>query len=58
VRRLADSNEMPVLGLGLWQVPNGPECENAVRWALEDMGELDALDRTGGTDNARERKWW
>jgi diketogulonate reductase-like aldo/keto reductase len=26
---------MPVLGLGVWQVPNGPECENAVRWALE-----------------------
>jgi 2,5-diketo-D-gluconate reductase A len=21
--------------LGVWQVPNGPECENAVRWALE-----------------------
>jgi diketogulonate reductase-like aldo/keto reductase len=26
---------MPELGLGVWQVPNGPECENAVRWALE-----------------------
>src|SRR3954464_5377307 len=26
---------MPLLGLGVWQVPNGPECENAVRWALE-----------------------
>jgi 2,5-diketo-D-gluconate reductase A len=26
---------MPMLGLGVWQVPNGPECENAVRWALE-----------------------
>jgi 2,5-diketo-D-gluconate reductase A len=24
-----------VLGLGVWQVPNGPECENTVRWALE-----------------------
>ena len=35
VRRLADGNEMPVLGLGVWQVPNGPECEHAVRWALE-----------------------
>jgi diketogulonate reductase-like aldo/keto reductase len=35
LRRLADGNEMPVLGLGVWQVPNGPECENAVRWALE-----------------------
>jgi diketogulonate reductase-like aldo/keto reductase len=35
VRRLADGNEMPVLGLGVWQVPNGRECEDAVRWALE-----------------------
>src|SRR5947207_7601424 len=26
---------MPTLGLGVWQVPDGPECENAVRWALE-----------------------
>ena len=32
---LADGNEIPLLGLGVWQVPNGPECENAVRWALE-----------------------
>ncbi len=34
-RALADGNEMPTLGLGVWQVPNGPECVNAVRWALE-----------------------
>jgi 2,5-diketo-D-gluconate reductase A len=34
-RVLADGHEMPLLGLGVWQVPNGPECENAVRWALE-----------------------
>jgi diketogulonate reductase-like aldo/keto reductase len=34
-RVLADGNEMPLLGLGVWQVPNGPECENAVRSALE-----------------------
>jgi diketogulonate reductase-like aldo/keto reductase len=34
-RALADGNEIPLLGLGVWQVPNGPECENAVRWALE-----------------------
>ena len=34
-RLLADGNEMPMLGLGVWQVPNGPECVNAVRWALE-----------------------
>jgi diketogulonate reductase-like aldo/keto reductase len=34
-RALADGNEIPLLGLGVWQVPNGPECVNAVRWALE-----------------------
>jgi 2,5-diketo-D-gluconate reductase A len=35
VRTLADGSTIPTLGLGVWQVPNGPECENAVRWALE-----------------------
>jgi 2,5-diketo-D-gluconate reductase A len=35
VRALADGNRIPLLGLGVWQVPNGPECVNAVRWALE-----------------------
>ena len=34
-RRLADGNRIPVLGLGVWQVPNGRECVNAVLWALE-----------------------
>jgi diketogulonate reductase-like aldo/keto reductase len=34
-RVLADGNQMPILGLGVWQVPNGAACENAVRWALE-----------------------
>src|SRR6476661_8257393 len=34
-RTLADGNQLPWLGLGVWQVPNGPECVNAVRWALE-----------------------
>src|SRR5215207_2403355 len=34
-RVLADRNEIPLLGLGVWQVPKGPECEQAVRWALE-----------------------
>jgi diketogulonate reductase-like aldo/keto reductase len=34
-RVLADANVIPTLGLGVWQVPDGPECENAVRWALE-----------------------
>jgi 2,5-diketo-D-gluconate reductase A len=32
---LADGNQLPMLGLGVWQVPNGPVCVNAVRWALE-----------------------
>ena len=34
-RILADGNQMPMLGLGVWQVPNGAECVNAVRWALD-----------------------
>jgi diketogulonate reductase-like aldo/keto reductase len=33
-RELADGSEMPLLGLGVWQVPEGPECVRAVRWAL------------------------
>ena len=35
VRVLADGNQMPMLGLGVWQVPNGAACVNAVRWALD-----------------------
>src|SRR3954452_2777307 len=34
-RVLVDGSEIPLLGLGVWQVPNGPECVDAVRWALE-----------------------
>jgi diketogulonate reductase-like aldo/keto reductase len=34
-RRLSDGTEIPVLALGVWQIPNGRECINAVRWALE-----------------------
>jgi len=34
-RVLADGNQMPLLGLGVWQVPNGAACVNAVRWALD-----------------------
>ena len=34
-RVLADGNEIPLLGLGVWQVPDGPATENSVRWALE-----------------------
>lgn len=35
VRLLSDGSHMPILGLGVWQIPDGPECVNAVRWALE-----------------------
>jgi diketogulonate reductase-like aldo/keto reductase len=34
-RVLADGNQMPMLGLGVWQVPNGVACVNAVRSALD-----------------------
>jgi len=34
-RALADGNAIPLLGLGVWQVPDGPECVDAVRAALE-----------------------
>jgi diketogulonate reductase-like aldo/keto reductase len=34
-RVLADGHEIPLLALGVWQVPEGRECEDAVRWALE-----------------------
>jgi 2,5-diketo-D-gluconate reductase A len=32
---LNDGNQMPLLGLGVWQTPDGGECVDAVRWALE-----------------------
>lgn len=35
VRLLADGHQIPLLGLGVWQVPNSRECVDAVRWALE-----------------------
>jgi 2,5-diketo-D-gluconate reductase A len=34
-RVLADGAALPMLGLGVWQVPDGAACVNAVRWALE-----------------------
>jgi diketogulonate reductase-like aldo/keto reductase len=34
-RILADGYPMPILGLGVWQVPEGAACVNAVRWALD-----------------------
>jgi diketogulonate reductase-like aldo/keto reductase len=34
-RVLADGSTIPTLGFGVWQVPDGSQCESAVRWALE-----------------------
>jgi 2,5-diketo-D-gluconate reductase A len=34
-RILADGSVLPLLGLGVWQIPDGPECVQAVRAALE-----------------------
>ena len=34
-RLLADGNRIPILGLGVWQIPDGPQCVNAVLWALQ-----------------------
>ena len=34
-RLLADGNRIPVLGLGVWQIPDGPACVDAVTWALD-----------------------
>ena len=33
--KLSDGHTIPTLGFGVWQVADGPECVNAVRWALE-----------------------
>ncbi|HEX2233870.1 MAG TPA: aldo/keto reductase [Thermoleophilaceae bacterium] len=34
-RKLSDGSDMPLLGLGVWQVRPGDEAESSVRWALE-----------------------
>src|ERR1700751_6294728 len=34
-RTLGDGNQIPRLGLGVWQVPNAQVAVQAVRWALE-----------------------
>jgi diketogulonate reductase-like aldo/keto reductase len=34
-RVLTNGVEMPLLGLGVWQIPDGQPTERAVRWALE-----------------------
>ena len=35
VRTLSDGVSIPILGLGVWQVEDGQETEDSVRWALE-----------------------
>jgi diketogulonate reductase-like aldo/keto reductase len=35
-RTLSNGAEIPVMGLGVWQADDGPECERAVAWALEE----------------------
>jgi diketogulonate reductase-like aldo/keto reductase len=35
VQALSDGTSIPLLGLGVWQVPDGATTVNAVRWALE-----------------------
>src|SRR3954469_22805164 len=51
-RVLADGSEMPLLGLGVWQVESGPEAENAVRWALElDYRHIDTAQAYGNEES-------
>ena len=35
MQALSDGTSIPLLGLGVWQVPDGATTVNAVRWALE-----------------------
>jgi len=35
LKKLSDGNTIPTIGLGVWQVPDGPECVDAVRTGLE-----------------------
>jgi diketogulonate reductase-like aldo/keto reductase len=42
-----------MLGLGVWQVKDGPECVNAVRWALElGYGHIDTAQAYGNEESA------
>ena len=60
-RVLSDGRTIPTLGLGVWQVPDGPECVNAVRWALElgyrhiDTAQAYGNEESVGQGAARER---
>src|SRR5271166_6450086 len=54
IRILADGNQMPKLGLGVWQMPNGAACVNAVRRAL-DLGyrQITTAQGYGNEDSVR-----
>ena len=60
-RVLAGGNQLPMLGLGVWQVPDGPACVNAVRWALDlgyrhiDTAQAYGNEQSVGIAFARER---
>jgi diketogulonate reductase-like aldo/keto reductase len=56
-RVLADGKQMPMLGLGIWQVPNGPATVNAVRWAL-DLGyrHIDTAQAYGNEQSGRDHR--
>jgi 2,5-diketo-D-gluconate reductase A len=54
-RVLADGQHLPLLGLGVWQVPHGPQCVNAVRWALEaGYRHIDTAQAYGNEDSVGE----
>jgi len=54
-RALADGHRLPLLGLGVWQVPDGPECVDAVRWALDASiaGEYEKATRSTAAGGSR-----
>src|SRR5918996_6154046 len=57
-RSLADGNSIPLLGLGVWQVPNGPECVNKV-WGYSNPSALpcQATNWSRGTPPSAARRY-
>src|SRR4026207_699768 len=61
LKDLGDGVRMPVLGLGVWQMDEGAETENAVEWALEagyrhiDTAQLQRNEGSGGAGGRRRR---
>src|SRR3954449_10809045 len=51
-RVLNDGSEMPLLGRGVWQVDEGEETYNSVRWALElGYGHIDTAQAYGNEES-------